>query len=149
MKLRFLPLTFKALLTLRNIEAFAAYPNRMQKMIVAVGQYERWVRMTSFRVTVSYHVIGRAPVLLEFFTYVCTFYVSRFEAKRIVVRQGHPGSSYYFMLSGAGELLLYITESLNCKKFEINLSWELTVHTRKQYKDVVTSFAPIYMYQGL
>lgn len=41
MKLRFLPLTFKALLTLRNIEAFAAYPNRMQKMIVAVGQYER------------------------------------------------------------------------------------------------------------
>lgn len=64
--------------------------------------------MTSFRVTVSYHVIGRAPVLLEFFTYVCTFYVSRFEAKRIVVRQGHPGSSYYFMLSGAGELFLYI-----------------------------------------
>lgn len=51
----------------------------------------------------------------EFFTYVCTFCVSRFEAKRIVVRQGHPGSSYYFMLSGAGELLLYITESLNCK----------------------------------
>ena len=31
----------QALLTLRNIEAFAAYPNRMQKMIVAIGQYER------------------------------------------------------------------------------------------------------------
>lgn len=61
---------YSALLTLRNIEAFAAYPNRMQKMIVAVGQYER------------------------------------FEAKRIVVRQGHPGSSYYFMLSGAAVVMV-------------------------------------------
>ncbi|XP_061175978.1 uncharacterized protein LOC133184925 [Saccostrea echinata] len=61
---------YSALLTLRNIEAFAAYPNRMQKMIVEVGQYER------------------------------------FEAKRIVVRQGHPGSSYYFMLSGAAVVMV-------------------------------------------
>lgn len=61
---------YSALLTLRNIEAFAAYPNRMQKMIVAAGQYER------------------------------------FEAKRIVVRQGHPGSSYYFMLSGAAVVMV-------------------------------------------
>lgn len=61
---------YSALLTLRNIEAFAAYPNRMQRMIVAVGQYER------------------------------------FEAKRIVVRQGHPGSSYYFMLSGAAVVMV-------------------------------------------
>lgn len=143
MKLRFLPLTFKALLTLRNIEAFAAYPNRMQKMIVAVGQYERWVRMTSFRVTVSYHVIGRAPVLwctCEFFTYVCTFCVSRFEAKRIVVRQGHPGSSYYFMLSGAGELFLYIWNKIVLRIDSAN---------NCEYKDFATSFAPIYMYRRL
>ncbi len=34
---------------------------------------------------------------------ICAF---RYDAKRVIVRQGHPASSFYFILSGSG---LFIT----------------------------------------
>ncbi|KAK3101166.1 hypothetical protein FSP39_001449 [Pinctada imbricata] len=61
---------YTAAITLRNIKAFAQYPQQMQEKIVACGQYEK------------------------------------FEAKRIILRQGHPGSSYYFMLSGEAVVMI-------------------------------------------
>lgn len=60
-------------------------------------------------------------VYTYFFSYLHKrkLYCYRFEAKRIVVRQGHPGSSYYFMLSGAGETTLSGIFLLIC--------WRLTI----------------------
>ncbi|XP_046561131.1 uncharacterized protein LOC124270147 [Haliotis rubra] len=55
---------YTAQIALRNITCFQEYPARMQRLLAAVGIYER------------------------------------FEARRVLVRQGHPASSFYFILSG-------------------------------------------------
>ncbi|XP_067683150.1 uncharacterized protein [Haliotis asinina] len=55
---------YTAQIAMRNIKCFQEYPARMQRLLAAVGIYER------------------------------------FEARRVLVRQGHPASSFYFILSG-------------------------------------------------
>ena len=70
---------FKAQIALRNIQAYAEYPVRMQKKIVEVGRYEKY------------------------------------EAKRVVVRQGHPASAFYFILSGSGKGYISVYVSM-CTK---------------------------------
>lgn len=108
---------------LRNNAAFAQYPVRMQRKIVEVGSYEKWV------IAVMLCMLpDTADISITFMDHWSLIIPCRFDAKRVIVRQGHPANAFYFILSGSGNHILpaSLTEFGLIIAFALQwLSWSL------------------------